>query len=141
MDLKVVVVVVVVVALIKVGKVFQKALKKQRCVVVFPHKVLAIIRGFFRTRREKKEQKNSKKRKSPLFIICFLSAHVFRREGERKEDEKTRPDDDVDDDDDDDDDVCRRFGLSSLAGESFHFFVFGDQTIREKRRDGRIGEE
>ena len=128
---------------IKVGKVFQKALKKQRfCVVVFPlHKVLAIFRGFFRTRREKKEQKNSKKkRKSP--IICFLSAHVFRREGERKEDEKTRPDDDVDDDDDDDDDdVCRRFGLSSLAGESFHFFVFGDQTIREKRRDGRIGEE
>ena len=123
------------------GKVFQKALKKQRCVGLFPRKVRS-LGDFSGPGGEKKEQKNSKKkRKSPLlFIICFLSAHVFRREGERKEDEKTRPDDDVDDDDDEDD-VCRRFGLSSLAGESFYFFVFGDQTIREKRRDGRIGEE
>ena len=64
------------------GKVFQKALKKQRCVVVFPHKVLlviAIIRGFFRMPEEKKDQKNSKKRKSPLFIIAFCR-HTFLEE-------------------------------------------------------------
>ncbi len=66
--------VVVVVGGVKVGKVFQKALKKQRfCVVVFPlHKVLAIFRGFFRTRREKKEQKNSKKKKKIPYHLLFV---------------------------------------------------------------------